>query len=112
MRYLWTGDLEANGEARFLGSGNAGPTQVWKAGHHGSRTSGSPPFLDRIQPRLVVLSCGAANRYGHPSHGPYVVGSDTLALIRTDRDGSLEFRWNGAGEMRWRSRAGPWQRPP
>ncbi|PID79729.1 DNA internalization-related competence protein ComEC/Rec2 [bacterium DOLZORAL124_64_63] len=112
VRYLWTGDLEGRGEAIFLAENQVAAAQVWKAGHHGSHTSGTTAFLERIRPRLVVISCGVGNRYGHPSHGPYVVGADTLAVCRTDRDGSLEFRWNSAGQGRWRSRGGPWHRLP
>jgi len=111
-RYLWTGDLEARGENLLLAQGLAAPVQVWKAGHHGSHTSGTAPFLARIRPGLVVISCGPANRYGHPSHGPYVAAGDTLDLLRSDRDGSLEFAWNRAGEGRWRNRGGPWHRLP
>ncbi len=39
---------------------------VLKAGHHGSRTSTSQLFLDKIKPRDVIISTGKNNRYGHP----------------------------------------------
>ncbi len=39
---------------------------VLKAGHHGSRTSTSELFLDRIRPRDAIISAGKDNKYGHP----------------------------------------------
>ena len=92
----WTGDLEHQGERALLAAGlvPAG-VQVWKAGHHGSDTSGSRAFLDRLRPRRVLISCGVGNSYGHPSHGVYVVGADTIPVVRTDLEGSVIIRWEG-----------------
>ncbi len=112
IRYLWTGDLEARGEGILVDSGKDLQVEVWKAGHHGSRTSGTPAFLEAARPRLVVISCGAGNRYRHPSHGPYTVESDTLRILRTDRRGSIEFTWNRRGEGRWRRGGSRWQGVP
>src|SRR5690606_1469521 len=68
-RILFTGDLEAEGEARLLESYEpdlAGLT-VLKVGHHGSKTSSSEGFLAALKPALSIFSTGADNRYGHPS---------------------------------------------
>lgn len=112
LRFLWTGDLERRGEKLWLERNPPGPVDVWQAGHHGSDTSGTPALMECLRPRLVVISCGVENRYRHPSHGPYLVGRDTVPVLRTDRDGSLLFRWNEAGEGRWSARRGPWRRLP
>ena len=92
---VWTGDLERHGEAALLAAGlvPAG-TDVWKAGHHGSDTSGSGPFLERLRPRQVVISCGVGNSYGHPSHGPYVVARRHLA-------GAAHRPAGDGGGLRW-----------
>ena len=42
------------------------PLTVLKAGHHGSKTSTSQAFLDKTNPRDVIISAGKDNRYGHP----------------------------------------------
>jgi len=102
---VWSGDLETAGETSLLAASQEfGPTEVWKAGHHGSDTSGSPPLLARLRPQLVVISCGLGNSYGHPSHGPYVVSSggqpDTSAVLRTDLAGSIRLEWDRQGHRR------------
>jgi competence protein ComEC len=109
---VWSGDLEEDGEDLLLGSGRApAGTRVWKAGHHGSNTSGSRAFVERLAPQLIVVSCGLANGYGHPSHGPYLVGADTLQLTRTDLEGSILIRWDEDGRTAWSSRTKSGQIP-
>jgi competence protein ComEC len=96
--FLLTGDAEAAAESELLA--RARPelaADVLKAGHHGSRTSTGEAFARRVAPAFAVLSCGARNRFGHPS--PEVV--ERLARLgarafRTDRDGSVGFRTDGA----------------
>ncbi len=102
VRLVWSGDLENGGEARLLAAHpELGQAGIWKAGHHGSNTSGGAPWLDRLRPGVVLISCGLGNRYGHPSHGPYIIAGDTLAVRRTDVQGSLAVRWNArTGERR------------
>ncbi len=75
--------------------------QVWKAGHHGSNTSGSRELLDLLDPELILISCGVGNGYKHPSHGPYVVRGDTLTIARTDLQGTISLEWDLGGSLTW-----------
>jgi competence protein ComEC len=100
---LWSGDSEERGEALWLAATDLPPVSphcVWKAGHHGSATSGSPPLLAYLRPDVVLISCGIENRHGHPSHGPYHVDHDTATVWRTDLHGSILLQWSPAGELR------------
>ena len=102
---VWSGDLEQEGEEILATEGfPGGAVQVWKAGHHGSNTSGSPGWLSHIHPGLVLISCGVDNRFRHPSHGAYVAGNDTLTCLRTDLDGSVKLNWDSRGVLKWNSR--------
>ena len=46
-----------------------GPVDVLKVAHHGSDDAGLGALLDRIPPKLAVISVGAGNSYGHPTAG-------------------------------------------
>jgi len=99
---VWSGDLEIDGEEHMIASGWAPrQVQVWKAGHHGSNTSGSRELMDLMNPDLILISCGVGNGYHHPSHGPYVVRGDTIATLRTDLQGTIRLSWDAAGGLEW-----------
>jgi competence protein ComEC len=69
---------------------------VLKVGHHGSRTSSTPAFLDAVAPRLALVSVGRGNTYGHPS--PQVVAEFAqreVPLLRTDVAGTSVIRTDG-----------------
>lgn len=39
---------------------------ILKAGHHGSNTSSSPEFIQKVHPEVTILGYGEGNKYGHP----------------------------------------------
>lgn len=94
---LLTGDIGREVEASLVPTLDLLPIVVLKSPHHGSGTSSSEAFITALKPRIVVISCGRGNPYGHPL--PYVldryeaVGSQTL---RTDRDGQIDVVTDGA----------------
>ncbi len=74
-----------------------GPCDLLKAGHHGSKTSSSPHFLQRLAPQAAVISSGRGNKYGHPApellerlqeHGIRPLRTDQLGAIRVVFDDS------------------------
>ena len=50
---------------------------ILKVGHHGSKTSSSPDFIQKVFPTDAVLSYGKNNRYSHPNQETL----DTLSVI-------------------------------
>ena len=66
---LFTGDLEETEEKLLLTQLSSG-YDLLKVAHHGSRTSSSAAFLERIldpyEEPLAVVSAGVQNVYGHP----------------------------------------------
>lgn len=65
---------------------------VLKAGHHGSGTSTSLGFLERLTPRDVIFSAGLGNRYNHPKDTIVKRVEDFGATIyRTDTQGSIVY---------------------
>jgi len=84
---LLTADAEA--ESTPL---DPGPIDVLKVAHHGSDDAGLGPLLDRIRPRLAVISVGADNPYGHPTPGTLAtLAAHRVPTLRTDRDGTVEI---------------------
>lgn len=65
---LCTGDGEEAAEQNALLYGGNLSADVLVAGHHGSYTSNSETFVQAVDPRVVAVSCGKDNDYGHP-HG-------------------------------------------
>lgn len=94
--FLFTGDAEHEAERALLERGAPLAADFLKVGHHGSRTSSSPEFLDAVAPRVATLSTGIRNRFGHP-HAPTLEKlkqRDILAL-RTDRFGAVRVETDG-----------------
>ena len=95
-KFLFTGDLEAEGEATLLNTYPSLSADVLKAGHHGSKTSSSKSFVKAIQPKIALISCGLNNRYRHPNQETLdTFQSNQIAVYRTDRQGAIKFQKNG-----------------
>ncbi|NWA65359.1 DNA internalization-related competence protein ComEC/Rec2 [Pseudomonas reactans] len=65
-RLLLTGDIDRAAEQAMLASPLAVPTDWLQAPHHGSRSSSSWPFVERLAPRSLLISRGRNNAFGHP----------------------------------------------
>lgn len=77
---LFTGDAEADEEARL---GALAPATLLQVGHHGSDTSSTPGLLAKVRPRYAVISAGRQDEgpnaeYCHPR--ALVVGRLTRLL--------------------------------
>lgn len=66
-KFLFTGDLEQEGEKELLKNYPKLKVDVLKVGHHGSKTSSNSDFIKEINPKLALISVGEKNRYGHPN---------------------------------------------
>ncbi len=95
-RFLLCGDLEGTGEEivlkRLNESAFAGPYDVLKVSHHGSKNSTSEEFLKIVEPSLAVISCGRDNRYGHP-HSEVLkrLAQTNTRILRTDQQGAINL---------------------
>lgn len=81
--------LTADAEAEAVPI-DPGPIDVLKVAHHGSDDSGLGALLDRVDPKLAVISVGADNSYGHPTPGTLAtLAAHGVRTLRTDRDGAV-----------------------
>ncbi len=102
---LFLGDAERKAEQLLLAQQFPLRADGVKIGHHGSSTSSSLPFIDRIGPGQAVISVGAGNRYGHPSEQVIRrLQENGMTVLRTDQEGALLFRSDGTSLRRvyWR----------
>lgn len=90
--FLFTGDLE-QGELDLIETYPDLPVDVLKAGHHGSKGSSYPEFLDHIGAKIALVSAGENNRYKHPHQETLErFDSHNIQVYRTDQQGAIRFR--------------------
>lgn len=66
LTYLFMGDASKQVERQLMSEYDL-KADVIKVGHHGSNTSSDPDFLDSLDCKIALISCGYKNKYGHPS---------------------------------------------
>jgi len=94
--FMLMGDCERECEENLLNETIA--AQVLKVGHHGSGTSTSQPFLDKVRPEAAIISVGANNTYGHPANATLSkLAAIGAAVYRTDLNGTITVSTNGTG---------------
>lgn len=93
VSFLLTGDAEKHAENLIEGDLKA---EVLKVGHHGSSTSTSEEFLDRVSPDYAVICCGKDNSYGHP-HDEVIKSLEerNIEILRTDELGTITILCDG-----------------
>jgi competence protein ComEC len=99
-KLLFTGDVEAEGEAELVARGDPLAADVVKVPHHGSKTSSTAQLIAATHPSLAVISAGEHNRWHFP-HAP-VLARWTKAgarILRTDRDGGVTVTIDGKGRV-------------
>lgn len=91
--FLFMGDAETLSEKEITGDVQA---DVLKVGHHGSRTSTSQAFLNKVNPSYAVISVGLNNDYKHP-HQEVLdrLEKKNIKIYRTDQNGDIIFTTDG-----------------
>lgn len=96
IRFLFTGDVEQEGETNMIARGHHLKSDILKLGHHGSSTSSTEDFLNAVQPTIAIYSAGADNSYGHP-HTEVVerIQAMNIELYGTDVHGTVIVTTDG-----------------
>ena len=90
-KFMFMGDAGVDKEKDILERYNISNIDVLKVGHHGSKTSSSKSFINKIKPKYSIISVGKNNRYGHPNK-EVLNNLDHSKIYRTDEDGSIMFK--------------------
>lgn len=94
--FLFTADAEELIEQEVLRLGVPLEAEVMKVPHHGSKTSSSKAFLEKVTPRYGVVTSGLGNDHNLPS--PEILERyDTLGIqiLLTEELGTIVFGSNG-----------------
>ncbi|MDP2641101.1 MAG: ComEC/Rec2 family competence protein [Candidatus Yanofskybacteria bacterium] len=92
---LFPGDAPKSIEQELVNSGKQLASDVLLAGHHGSKTSSSPLFVETVRPSLAVVSAGFDNPYGHPHQETIeTFGRYGIGILRTDLDGDITISFS------------------
>lgn len=93
---LFTADAGFGAESDMVSRGCDLESTVLKVGHHGSAYSTSEEFIDKVRPRIALISAGAGNRFGLPSRRTTdLLKAKNIVVYRTDRDGTIELASDG-----------------
>ncbi|MGB9593099.1 MAG: ComEC/Rec2 family competence protein, partial [Anaerolineae bacterium] len=93
--FLFTGDLEDEGQALLMNERDAPQTLVLKVPHHGGEKALSPAFLSAVAPRVAVIQGGPrAAADPHPTTLQRLEATGAT-VWQTRRKGSLEIATDG-----------------
>ncbi|WP_147565408.1 ComEC/Rec2 family competence protein [Clostridium tyrobutyricum] len=95
-KFLFTGDAEKASEMEMLHKNYDITADVLKVGHHGSSSSTSEEFLNRVNPKIAIISCGKDNKYGHPTKKTInKLKKKDIQIYRTDIDETIVLKSDG-----------------
>lgn len=98
LSIMLTGDSTSETE-RVVMEGNSTEeikSTILKVGHHGSRTSTSPNFVEAVSPMFALISNGKDNSYGHPHKETLeTLTASGVEILRTDTSGTLVLKSDG-----------------
>ena len=100
---LFTGDIEAIAEEKILDfykekGESILKSDVLKVAHHGSKTSTTQSFFEKVNPKICLIGVGKNNMFGHPT-AEVLERINGTKIYRTDENGEiiLEVECNGDG---------------
>lgn len=96
VSFMFTGDGDHKTEADIMKHFKEIDAHVLHLGHHGSNTSSSEAFLNRVSPQYAIYSAGIDNKYGHP-HDEVIdlLQKNSITTFGTDKDGSIVLTTDG-----------------
>jgi competence protein ComEC len=95
--FLFPGDISRKAESILVEQAKESlKSRVLIAPHHGSKTSSSERFLDRVSPEAVIIPAGYNNRFGFPH--PSVLAryqNRGCKIFQTGLNGAVQMRTRG-----------------
>jgi len=99
FRAFLSGDSEVQQLTHLMNQGAVREVALLKAPHHGSDNGFTREFLNAARPRVVVISVGRDNRYGHPRPAALrAYEASGATVFRTDWHGHVSVRGRKSGD--------------
>lgn len=92
-KFLFMGDSSSKTEEYLINNYNLTNISFLKVGHHGSNTSSSTHFINKINPKVSLISVGRNNFYHHPNKEVLTNLSNSV-IYRTDINKSIKIKIN------------------
>ncbi|AIY79304.1 MBL fold metallo-hydrolase [Clostridium botulinum] len=95
--FLFTGDAEKEVENEILlDSNNNIRSDVIKIGHHGSSTSSSKSFIEKVNPSIAIISVGADNKFNHPNKSTIdCLTKNNVKIYQTNKENTIILSSDG-----------------
>lgn len=100
---LFTGDIEALAEKQIVARYKSEElkSDILKVAHHGSKTSSTNEFINKIKPQISIIGVGENNKFGHPNTQTLqTLQSYGSKIYRTDTAGEIIIKVNKKGKVR------------
>jgi len=92
MEFLFTGDIEKPAEEILKNLDIK--ADILKVPHHGSSTSSSKEFIEKINPKVCIIQVGK-NSYGLPHERVLKSLQERCIVYRTDKNGAIIVKTDG-----------------
>lgn len=90
---LLMGDADSRVQDEIMEGNTLPSVEILKFPHHGSKTGITKEFLEKIRPKISVISVGK-NSYGHPtSEALDLLKNSGVQIRRTDLEGEIKFNF-------------------
>ncbi|WP_315078709.1 MBL fold metallo-hydrolase [uncultured Clostridium sp.] len=95
--FLFTGDAEKEVENEILlDSNNNIRSDVIKIGHHGSSTSSSKAFIEKVNPSIAIISVGTDNKFNHPNKSTIdCLTKNSIKIYQTNKENTIILSSDG-----------------
>ena len=100
---LFTGDIEKKAEEEILETYKNSKileSDILKVAHHGSKTSTTDEFLNKVKPKIALIGVGKDNMFGHPSNTTIEkLEKMNIKIYRTDLNAEISICVNDKGQV-------------
>ena len=93
--FLFPADISARMAETLVSAKRNLQADILVAPHHGSKSSMSPGFIEKVNPKYIAISAGRNNPFNFPDKSFFDLQMKGIQVLTTGRDGTLTFKEEG-----------------